>query len=61
MIGTCHFEKKVGAIIPMSLTRKVQGHEIKRHIVVYKDARFLTFLEIHFSKCLPIIPCGHDV
>ena len=58
MPGTCHFEKKVGAIIPyhylkngthnsVSLTRKMQSHKIKRRIVVDNGASSITFFQIH--------------
>ena len=77
MLETCHFETKIRAIIPchylkngthnfVSLTRKMQSHKLKRHIVVNKDARFITFFQVHtyedsdlllFLKCVPTIPC----
>ena len=48
VIKTCHFEKKISAIILchylkngtyslVSLTRKVQSHKVDRHILVGKD------------------------
>ena len=58
MLGTCHFEKKIGTIIScpyliigphnsVSLTRKVQIHKIKRRIAVYKNARIITLSQIN--------------
>ena len=65
VLGTCHFEKKIGAISPcyylkngthssVSLTRNMQSHKLKRRIAVDKDARFITSSQNFF---LPIIPC----
>ena len=56
-IGTiilCHY-LEIGTNNSVSLTRKVQSHKIKRHIVAYKDARFITLFQIctyDFSKLL---------
>ena len=58
MKGSCHFEKKIGAITPcvylkngthysVSLTRKVQNHKIKRDIAVNKEDRFITLFQVH--------------
>ena len=58
MLGTCHFEKTIGAIIPchylkngthnsVSLSRKVQSPKIRRHIVVNRDARFISLFQVH--------------
>ena len=72
MLGTHHCVKKIWALTPchflkngthtaVSLTRKVQSQEIKRHIVVYKGARFIALFPVHTyddSKFLiPISPC----
>ena len=75
--GMCHFDKKIGAIIPchylkngthnsVTLTRKLQIHKSKRHIVVSKDARFTSLFQVHtyddskfllVSKCIAKILC----
>ena len=42
----CHYLKKE-AQYSVSMTRKMQGRKLKRHAVVYKDARFITLFQVH--------------
>ena len=69
VLGTCHFEKKIGAFFPymkkgthnsVFLARKVQSHKRKRLNAVYKDARFITLFQVHTyddSKFLLVSIC----
>ena len=67
MVGIYHFEKKIGAMTPCyNMTNKNDNFvKIKRRILVYKDARFITLIQLYtfddseclVSKCKPVIPC----
>ena len=71
VLGACHFQKKIWAIIPyhylkkgthnsVSLTRKVQSHRIKKRIVIAKDTRFIILFQVHRcedSKFLLVSKC----
>ena len=54
------------SIFEKDTDKKNASRKLKKHIVVHKDARFITLFQVHtyddsefllVSKCIPIIPC----